>query len=264
MGAYPSQFEERPGRWSQPRRQGRARIRREGSTKSSQNTTKIVDKATKLGETQSMLPPKPSNQEPHMYKHILNLFDSSCSLENLPANGVLSSNKRKASSYHLRYWVENNINCFKLYARELSIIWSDDLKYWKWEPDKDESDIELAKLKMVCWLDVTGKFDIGMLSPGILYQVLFSVMLNDSAQGWELDVNFRLTLPGNKLIDRKENLKSKPKNTWIDILVGEFTTSDKDVGDMKISMYEHEGGMWKTGLSIRGVTIKPKEVGNGV
>jgi len=118
--------------------------------------------------------------------------------------------------------------------------------------------IELAKLKMVCWLEVHGKFDIGMVSPGVLYQVSFIVMLKDYAEGWELPVNVRLVLPGGRQQQHKENLMEKARERWIEVPVGEFVASEKDVGVMEISMYEYEGGMWKTGLLIKGVAIKPK------
>ena len=118
--------------------------------------------------------------------------------------------------------------------------------------------IELARLKMVCWLEVHGKFDIGMVSPGILYQVSFIVMLKDSAEGWELPINVRLVLPGGRKQQHKENLMEKSRERWIEVPVGEFVASEKDVGEMEISLYEYEGGMWKTGLLIQGVAIKPK------
>jgi len=118
--------------------------------------------------------------------------------------------------------------------------------------------IDLAKLKMVCWLEVHGKFDIGMVSPGILYQVSFIVMVKDSAEGWELPVNVRVVLPGGRKQQHRENLMEKPRERWIEVPVGDFVASQKDVGEMEISMYEYDGGMWKTGLVIQGVAIKPK------
>ena len=58
-----------------------------------------------------------------------------------------------------------------------------------------------------------GKFGTGMLSPGILYQVSFIVMLKDSAQGWELPINVRLVLPGGKKQQHKENLMEKSRES---------------------------------------------------
>lgn len=116
----------------------------------------------------------------------------------------------------------------------------------------------MAELKRVCWLEVHGKFDTRKLSPGILYQVSFIIMLKDPAQGWELPVNVRLVLPGGKKQQHKENLMEKLRARWIEVPVGEFVVSEKDGGEMEISMFEYEGGMWKQGLVIKGIAIKPK------
>ncbi|KAL9276586.1 hypothetical protein ACSQ67_025844 [Phaseolus vulgaris] len=219
------------------------------------------------------MPLKPWNFQgriPHNYEHILKDADSSVGnssswgklLDQLYA-AVFLAHKTKASSMSFKkYWVEkkSNSNCFVLYARALSITWAENQNYWRWEQQKEESGtmIELARLKMVCWLEVHGKFDIGMVSPGILYQVSFIVMLKDSAEGWELPINVRLVLPGGRKQQHKENLMEKSRERWIEVPVGEFVASEKDVGEMEISLYEYEGGMWKTGLLIQGVAIKPK------
>ncbi|QCD82873.1 Phloem protein 2-like [Vigna unguiculata] len=230
----------------------------EGNTKSSKNSTKMVNNATKLNETQSSMPVKAWNFEgqiPHNYEHILKDADSP--LANSSNWGNLLD-----QLYAGKYWVEkkSNSNCFVLYARALSITWAENQNYWKWEQQKVENGtmIELAKLKMVCWLEVHGKFDIGMVSPGILYQVSFIVMVKDSAEGWELPVNVRVVLPGGRKQQHRENLMEKPRERWIEVPAGDFVASQKDVGEMEISMYEYDGGMWKTGLVIQGVAIKPK------
>ncbi|KAG5038687.1 hypothetical protein JHK82_019512 [Glycine max] len=152
-------------------------------------------------------------------------------------------------------------NCFMLYARALSITWGDTPEYWIWVQQKETSSgtiVELAKLKRVCWLEVHGKFDTRKLSLGILYQVSFLIMLEESSQGWEVPINVRFVLPGGKRQQHKVNLNEKLRESWMEILVGEFVASEKDAGEMEISMYEYEGGMWKTGLVIQGVVIKPK------
>jgi hypothetical protein len=117
----------------------------------------------------------------------------------------------------------------------------------------------VAELKRVCWLELHAKIDTRKLSPGILYLVSFIIMLKDPAQGWELPVNVRLALPGGKKQQHKESLMEKLRARWVEIPVGEFVASEKDGGEMEISMFEYEGGMWKQGLIIKGVAIKPKE-----
>ncbi|XP_058757195.1 protein PHLOEM PROTEIN 2-LIKE A1-like [Vicia villosa] len=216
-------------------------------------------------ETQSAAP-KPLIKQlsfPHNYENILKDADSPVNkssrekmFDQLHA-GVFLHRKTK------KYWVEKkfNANCFMLYARALSITWAENPLYWEWKQQKDASDgmTEVAELVSVCWLEVHGKFDTRKLSPGILYQVSFCVKLIDPAQGWELPVNVRLVLPGGKKQQYKMNLMEMLRGRWIEVPVGEFVASEKEGGEMEISMFEYEGGMWKQGLVIKGIAIKPKE-----
>ncbi|XAR56166.1 hypothetical protein NMG60_11036527 [Bertholletia excelsa] len=156
----------------------------------------------------------------------------------------------------------SNSNCFKLDARQLSITWSDDDRYWCWTSLSESSDtcIEVAELLNVCWLEIHGKFKMENLSPGILYEVVFIVMLKDPAYGWGVPVNVRLVLPDGNTQHREENLMEKPRGRWIEIPAGEFTSSApaKNGGDLQFSLYEYKGGCWKRGLVIKGVAIRPK------
>ncbi|KAL1321211.1 hypothetical protein HN51_065947 [Arachis hypogaea] len=201
---------------------------------------------------------------PHRYEDILKGADSPVHtsskeklLDQLYSGVFLDHNTKK-------YWIEekSNSNCFMLYARALSITWAENQHYWKWVTQKESSGtiIEVAELERVCWLEVHGKFDTRNLSPGTLYEVSFIVMLKDPAQGWEVPVNVRLVLPGGKKQQHKESLIEKLRMQWIEIPVGEFVASEKDGGEMEVSLYEYEGGMWKQGLVIKGVAIKPKEL----
>ncbi|KAL2946534.1 hypothetical protein AAZX31_20G019300 [Glycine max] len=190
-------------------------------------------------------------------RKIMDKYDQYCSNYGGRKMGGCLSSKPKAVDNGS---ASGNTNCFMLYARALSITWGETPEYWIWVQQKEASGtiIELAKLKKVCWLEVRGKFDIRKLLPGILYQVSFLIMLEDSSEGWEVPINVRLVLPGGKRQQHKVNLNEKLRENWMEILVGEFVASEKDGGEMDISMYEYEGGMWKSGLVIQGVVIKPK------
>lgn len=118
--------------------------------------------------------------------------------------------------------------------------------------------IDVAELLNVCWLEVHGKFDTTELSPGVLYEVAFVIMLKDPAYGWEVPVYFRLTLPNGIKQERKEILMTKPRVQWIEIPVGEFIPSQENCGEMEISMFEYSGGKWKRGIVVKGVIIRPK------
>ncbi|XP_021294754.1 lectin-like [Herrania umbratica] len=202
-------------------------------------------------------------QLPQNYKAILKDADSpveSSSMDKLLSQlhaGVYLNQKRK------KYWVDkkSNKNCFMLFARDLSITWAEDHRYWHWTNQKEiNSDvfIDVAELLQVCWLEIHVKFDVAKLSPGTLYRVVFVFMLRDEAFGWEFPVNFRLTLPNRFKVEHKEILMTKPKGVWIEIPVGEFTTSSESVGEIDIYCHEYDIGNWKSGLIVKGVSILPK------
>lgn len=49
-----------------------------------------------------------------------------------------------------KYWVheKTRCNCFMLFARALSITWSDDPSYWIWHPVKETKYVVLQQLNM--------------------------------------------------------------------------------------------------------------------
>ena len=118
--------------------------------------------------------------------------------------------------------------------------------------------VDVAELLNVCWLEVHGKLEASMLSPGVLYEFVFVVMLKDPAYGWEVPVNLRLTLPDGSKQEHKENLMEKPRGRWIEIVIGEFMALQDKPGEIECSLFEYEGGKWKKGLLIKGVAIRPK------
>lgn len=116
----------------------------------------------------------------------------------------------------------------------------------------------VAELLNVCWLEVHGRFNTTNLTPRTLYEVVFVVMLKDPAYGWAIPINLRLILPNGSRQEHKENMMEKARGKWIEIPAGEFETLPENIGEMEISLYEYEGGIWKRGLLIKGVLIRPK------
>ncbi|KFK28627.1 hypothetical protein AALP_AA7G024200 [Arabis alpina] len=201
----------------------------------------------------------PVVEEPHNFGAILSdpsiIF--SANLYDQLRTGVFLKPKKL-----VKYWVdEKNSNCFMLFPRKLSITWSDDPNYWTWVPNEEspKETIEAAELKNVCWLDITGKFDIKNLTPGITYEVVFKVKLEDPAYGWAMPVNVKLVFPNGKAQELKVSLRDKTRYQWFDIRVGEFKAENNSAGEITFSMYEHEAGIWKKGLFLRGVVIRPKQ-----
>ncbi|GAB2220310.1 hypothetical protein Droror1_Dr00007954 [Drosera rotundifolia] len=196
---------------------------------------------------------------PHYYEAIIKDSDSPVdrssvgSLYDQLHGGVFLNGKRK------KYWVDKQgKNCFMVFAKDLFITWADDNRYWHWR-DMDTSDgiNTVAELRSVCWLEVHGRFDTTYLSPDATYEVAFVVMMLDCSSGWEVNINVRLkTLANGSESQHKENLREKPRNKWIEISAGQI--KGNNVGEVEISLFEYEGGLWKRGLIIKGIIIQPK------
>ncbi|XP_072998066.1 lectin-like [Typha latifolia] len=163
----------------------------------------------------------------------------------------------------LKYWVdkETGHNCFMMFPRGLSIAWSNNESYWHWLPlrKKSEKD-DVAILLGVCWLDIHGKLEISYLTPGIMYEVVFIVMMNEAAAGWGIPVDLRLRLPDGSVRGHMESLEEKPRGTWIELKVGELRTQAGQEGKMDVSLWGNEGEHWKIGLTVRGIVIRPKKL----
>ncbi|KAK6285020.1 hypothetical protein POUND7_003972 [Theobroma cacao] len=162
-----------------------------------------------------------------------------------------------------KYWVDKKLNkyFFMLFARDLLISWVEDQRYWHWSYQKETNSdvlIDVAELLAVCWLEMRVKFNVKKLSPKTLYGVVFVFKLTNEAYGWDIPVNFGFTLPNGYKVELKETLMTKPKGVWIEIPVGEFTTSSEIVGELDIYCHQYDVLTWKGGLIIKGVSILPK------
>ncbi|EOA13517.1 hypothetical protein CARUB_v10026583mg [Capsella rubella] len=163
--------------------------------------------------------------------------------------------------YESKIWV--------LEARELSITWSHNPIYWLWIPlrlfpsqnqktPREPGNKEVAYLRNVCWLNITGKFDTQCLSPRTRYEVVFVVVWIGSK--WKGPVNVQLVVPKSmgKLQERSVNIYDIETIKWMDIPVGEFTTLNKNMGEISFAMWNYDCDLWKSGLFIKCVEIRPK------
>ncbi|XP_044496828.1 protein PHLOEM PROTEIN 2-LIKE A1-like isoform X2 [Mangifera indica] len=191
-------------------------------------------------------------QLPHNLHAILkegdSQIDASCDnlIENLQAGIFLNQNK-------LKFWVDRLLlaNAFDIHAKGLIIYGGHDPSCWQW-------DTVGAVLLRIDWLDVRGKFPAKNLTPGMVYQVSFVLMMKDGEYGFaNHPVNFELAIPNyHETIERKEDLSKLPKNKWTKVRVGEFITSCNMTGNLEISMFEH-GPQLKGGLIVNKIEIRP-------
>ncbi|TMW95278.1 hypothetical protein EJD97_009147 [Solanum chilense] len=202
---------------------------------------------------------------PYYLNKILKEADSPLEIDRLSMeqlyNGVyLKQNKKK-------YWIDrtNDANCFMLYAKDLSITWGEDNRYWNWVEIKETSDEKIlaAELKSVRWLEVCGRFDTEALTPEKLYEVVFVVKIKEYADGLE-SITLRLIIPNKSSKDVTVNLMNvTPREQWTKVPVGElFTMSElkrkKKREEIEIFLYETEKLNCKQGLVIKGIVIHPK------
>ncbi|KAI3966562.1 hypothetical protein MKW92_003191 [Papaver armeniacum] len=184
---------------------------------------------------------------PHKYDCIIQEADMNINQSELHSHlriGILLNQKKQATIQ--KYWIDDSgCNCFMLFPRSLAITWAEDKRYWHWPSVKESSTRHIKT------------------HPGVKYDILFVVMLKNSAYGWEAPVNLRLVHPDGKTQQRKENLQVKPKSQWIELHVGEFQTppqpDDKQEKEIQFSLFEYEDGNWKRGLVIKGVIVRPKK-----
>lgn len=75
--------------------------------------------------------------------------------------------------------------CYMLAARNLTIVWGDTPRYWRWISLPESRFSEVAELVDVCWLEIRGKINTSMLSPDTTYAAFFVFKSTAGAQGFE-------------------------------------------------------------------------------
>ncbi|XP_071922130.1 putative F-box protein PP2-B12 [Coffea arabica] len=75
--------------------------------------------------------------------------------------------------------------CYMLAARDLTIVWSDTPRYWKWIPLPESRFSVVAELLDVCWLEIRGKIRTSMLSPETNYAAYLVFTSKSRIYGFE-------------------------------------------------------------------------------
>ncbi|KAF8392025.1 hypothetical protein HHK36_022365 [Tetracentron sinense] len=178
--------------------------------------------------------------------------------------------------------------CFMVAAKELSITWGNDTRYWKWTHLPEFS--EVAQLVDVCWLEIKGKMETRILSPDTTYAACLVFKLLRGARGFEVPVEAYLKYvkggvekSKNVFLDpdgglRREHQNSREMNMqnwlkqerelprargdgWLEIEMGE-PFKNQGEGEVEIRLQGTEGLNWKSGLIIQGFELRPKEYAN--
>ncbi|KAK9063080.1 hypothetical protein SSX86_016950 [Deinandra increscens subsp. villosa] len=75
--------------------------------------------------------------------------------------------------------------CLMLGARDLSIVWGDTPRYWRWISLPESRFTEVAELISVCWFEVHGRISTSMLSPNTLYVAFIVFKSTSETHGFE-------------------------------------------------------------------------------
>ncbi|GKE32644.1 putative F-box protein PP2-B12 [Tanacetum coccineum] len=75
--------------------------------------------------------------------------------------------------------------CYMLAARDLSIVWGDTPRYWRWISLPESRFTEVAELISVCWFEVHGRIKASMLSPNTLYTAFIVFKSTSETYGFE-------------------------------------------------------------------------------
>ncbi|CAM0943345.1 unnamed protein product [Alopecurus aequalis] len=101
--------------------------------------------------------------------------------------------------------------CWMLSARALSIVWGDDPTCWTWTADIPGARFpEVAELVDVCWLEITGKIQLSLLSPRITYAAYLVFSIADDSYGLECNIGM---LPPKATVTVVVSGNTKPTST---------------------------------------------------
>ncbi|MFS7962019.1 putative phloem protein [Helianthus anomalus] len=75
--------------------------------------------------------------------------------------------------------------CYMLAARDLSIVWGDTPRYWRWISLPESRFTEVAELISVCWFEVHGRINTSMLSPNTVYVAFIVFKSTSETHGFE-------------------------------------------------------------------------------
>ncbi|PWA79215.1 F-box domain, Phloem protein 2-like protein [Artemisia annua] len=156
---------------------------------------------------------------------------------------------------------------YMLGARELSITWHDDTRYWNWGHVPESRFAEVAILKEVYCLDIRGKISTAILSPRSIYVAYLVFQMAPDSTGLSVPAKTVVTFGGKKneisdvYLQQEWTLTrvshTKRNDGWMEIKLSEFYHHDGDEGEVEIMFQENNTSNMKTGLIVEGIEIRP-------
>ncbi|XP_056168804.1 putative F-box protein PP2-B12 isoform X3 [Syzygium oleosum] len=198
-------------------------------------------------------------------------------------------------SFALEKW--SGKKCYMIGARDLSIVWGDTPRSWRWSSLHVSRFPEVAELLRVCWLEVHAKMEMRLLSADTYYAAYFIFKFVHENYGFEnrpvevsifpgsagerctiyLDPDRRLRQQYETWRERyphiardasaarviQDNEKQIPRDRgdgWKEVDLGKFFVSDPSTGEVQINLMEVKSGNWKSGLVIQGIELRPTQM----
>ncbi|KAI6695488.1 hypothetical protein NL676_023198 [Syzygium grande] len=198
-------------------------------------------------------------------------------------------------SFALEKW--SGKKCYMIGSRDLSIVWGDAPRSWRWSSLPVSRFPEVAELLRVCWLEVHAKMETRLLSADTYYAAYFIFKFVHENYGFEnrpvevsiisgsmsersnifLDPDGRLRQQCQTARERYSHVfheasaaglvqareKQIPRDRgdgWKEVDLGEFFVSDPPTGEVQINLMEVKSGNWKSGLVIQGIELRPTQM----
>ncbi|CAL9165438.1 unnamed protein product [Musa hybrid cultivar] len=178
-------------------------------------------------------------------------------------------------SFHLER--STGRKCYMVSSSSMWMAWRHEWRHWRWISHSDSRFGEVAELVSVCWLEITGSINSGLLSKKTWYTAYMVFKLASGAYGLNAPpqkVSVSLgTYSSDRVItlqqdddgddDEQEEEEEQGKRKlrddgWMEIDLGDFYNDEGDKGEVWIHLSECEALHFKHGLLIEGLEFRPK------
>ncbi|KAL4567105.1 hypothetical protein LXL04_022679 [Taraxacum kok-saghyz] len=181
---------------------------------------------------------------------------------------------------HLSFHVdkESGKKCYMLGAKELSIAWQDDSRYWEWRNIPESRFLEVCILRKVWWLEIQGRIPAMVLSPKSTYMAYLVFRTTGESRGLAVPGKTKISFHGIEMetenvylqrpagaanvittMHREDDVfPRRRKDGWMEIKLGEFECDELESDNGEIVMAFDEHRSWKCGLIIEGIELRPK------
>ncbi|XP_050375426.1 putative F-box protein PP2-B12 [Argentina anserina] len=208
---------------------------------------------------------------PH-YKHIISQSPSSSSLFSMPKKDLyfhLCTHPIIIANGHMSFALDRQSGkiCYMVGARGLSIAWADTPTYWQWMTLPHSRFSEVAKLKLVWWLDIKACIWTKNLSAGTTYAAYLVYQLSEVRSGLArtpivLRINYQqsaVVSVHRVILDPMPQRARHRGDGWMEIEMGQFFIEQKGNDDavdvVECSVTEVDN--LKSGLIVEGIELRP-------